>query len=161
MLGCARSSDVLPDAHWQLRNGNVTLNLQTGKVYFGDQPVSLTAHELKLLNTLMLRPDVVHGKTELAEKIYGYHDERDSNTLEVFIAQLRQKLGASFIKTVRGRGLHTQRPMIPRSLTFRTIAAGVIWIIVALSIGGWVILNVFSGSASHQFEARRRPIWIC
>ncbi|MEM7429575.1 MAG: response regulator transcription factor [Pseudomonadota bacterium] len=91
-------------ASTQLRHGDVSLNLQTGRVYCGEAPVSLTANELKLLTTLMLRPDVVHGKTVLAESIYGYHDERDSNTLEVFIARLRQKVGSRFIRTVRGRG---------------------------------------------------------
>lgn len=94
----------------QLKHGDVSLNLQTGKVYCADEPVSLTAHELKLLTTLMLRPDVVHGKAALSESIYGYHDERDSNTLEVFVARLRQKVGSKFIRTVRGRGYTLSAP---------------------------------------------------
>ena len=87
-----------------LNHDEVTLNLQTGRAYQAKQPLSLTAHELKLLTALMLRPEKVHSKEELSEKIYGYHDERDSNTMEVFIARLRQKLGSRFIRTIRGRG---------------------------------------------------------
>ncbi len=97
-------------ASTELKHAEVTLNLQSGRVYCGDTPVSLTANELKLLTTLMLRPDIVHGKTTLAESIYGYHDERDSNTLEVFIARLRQKVGSKFIRTVRGRGYTLSGP---------------------------------------------------
>ena len=41
---------------------------------------------------------------ELAEHIYTQESERDSNTVEVFVARLRRKLGPSFIETVRGLG---------------------------------------------------------
>jgi two-component system OmpR family response regulator len=41
---------------------------------------------------------------ELVEHIYAQAFDRDSNTVEVFIARLRRKLGAGFIETVRGLG---------------------------------------------------------
>ena len=41
---------------------------------------------------------------ELTEHIYAQTFDRDSNTVEVFIARLRRKLGASIIETVRGLG---------------------------------------------------------
>ncbi|MEM7429576.1 MAG: HAMP domain-containing sensor histidine kinase [Pseudomonadota bacterium] len=44
--------------------------------------------------------------------------------------------------------------MIPKSLTFRTIAAGVVSVAIALGVGGWIILSVFSASAWRQFDAR-------
>jgi two-component system OmpR family response regulator len=44
------------------------------------------------------------SQTELAEHIYARDDDRDSNTVEVFIARLRRKLGGSYIETVRGLG---------------------------------------------------------
>lgn len=44
--------------------------------------------------------------------------------------------------------------MIPKSLTFRTIAAGFVWIAFALGIGGWIIFKVFSLSADRQFDAQ-------
>jgi two-component system OmpR family response regulator len=43
-------------------------------------------------------------QTELADHIYPQGDDRDSNTVEVFVARLRRKLGASAIETVRGAG---------------------------------------------------------
>jgi two-component system OmpR family response regulator len=46
----------------------------------------------------------VVSQTELTEHIYSQDFDRDSNTVEVFIARLRRKLGASFIETVRSLG---------------------------------------------------------
>jgi two-component system OmpR family response regulator len=46
----------------------------------------------------------VVSQAELTEHIYAQTFDRDSNTVEVFIARLRRKLGASFIETVRGLG---------------------------------------------------------
>lgn len=87
-----------------LKTKNVELDTRTGKVHCAGVIMSFTANELKLLTTLMLRPDQVHTKAELAEQIYGYYEERDSNTIEVFVARIRRKLGSEFIRTIRGRG---------------------------------------------------------
>jgi len=46
----------------------------------------------------------VVSQSELTEHIYAQDAERDSNTVEVFIARLRRKLGASAITTMRGMG---------------------------------------------------------
>jgi two-component system OmpR family response regulator len=46
----------------------------------------------------------VVSQSELNEHIYAENLDRDSNTVEVFIARLRRKLGASTIETVRGLG---------------------------------------------------------
>jgi two-component system OmpR family response regulator len=46
----------------------------------------------------------VVSQSELTEHIYSQDADRDSNTVEVFIARLRRKLGAGFIETVRGLG---------------------------------------------------------
>ncbi len=84
--------------------GDVCLNAETGRVHFHDKAIELTGNELKLLTAMLLRPNKVHSKTELAENIYGYNEDRDSNTLEVYVARLRHKLHRNFIRTIRGRG---------------------------------------------------------
>ena len=84
--------------------GNVAFDTRTQSALRAGVPVSLTAQEAKLLECLMLRPGVFMRRTELAEQIYGYDEERDSNTIEVFIRRLRQKLGADLIVTERGKG---------------------------------------------------------
>ncbi|WP_282609557.1 response regulator transcription factor [Pelagibius sp. Alg239-R121] len=88
----------------ELQFGPVSLNTESGRVYHQNRSIELTGNELKLLIAMMLRPNKVHSKSELAEKIYGYNEERDSNTVEVYIARLRQKIDRVFIRTIRGRG---------------------------------------------------------
>jgi two-component system OmpR family response regulator len=46
----------------------------------------------------------VVSRSELTEHIYAQNFERDSNTVEVFVARLRRKLGPKAIETVRGLG---------------------------------------------------------
>jgi two-component system OmpR family response regulator len=46
----------------------------------------------------------------LTEHIYAQDFDRDSNTVEVFIARLRRKLGPTFIETVRGLGYRIEEP---------------------------------------------------
>jgi two-component system OmpR family response regulator len=52
----------------------------------------------------MHHPDRIVSQSELTEHIYAQSFDRDSNTVEVFVARLRRKLGPSFIETVRGLG---------------------------------------------------------
>ena len=96
-----RSSGV---AETTLRAGEIELNTVAGTVTRGTETVRMTATEFKILSSMMLRPDRIHTKTELSEMVYGMHEDRDSNTMEVFIARLRRKLGSARIQTVRGLG---------------------------------------------------------
>lgn len=88
--------------------GDVTLDTLAGKVTVAGQPVALTSHEFKLLSWLMHHPGEVANRTTLAEHIYSYNDDPDSNTIEVFIARLRKKLPEGMIETVRGLGYRLQ-----------------------------------------------------
>jgi two-component system, OmpR family, response regulator len=67
-------------------------------------PVKLTSHEFRVLSYLMHHRGRVVSQSELTDHIYAQSFDRDSNTIEVFIARLRRKLGGSFITTVRGLG---------------------------------------------------------
>jgi two-component system OmpR family response regulator len=87
-----------------LRRGRLTLDPRAARVMLDDTPVKLTAHEFRVLAYLMHHADRVVSAGELVEHIYAHDHDRDSNTLEVFVARLRRKLGASAIETVRGLG---------------------------------------------------------
>jgi two-component system OmpR family response regulator len=94
------SGQVTPE----LRAGRVTLDLRQSRVALDDVPIKVTSHELRVLSYLMHHRGRVVSQAELTEHIYAQDFDRDSNTVEVFIARLRRKLGASFIETVRGLG---------------------------------------------------------
>ena len=66
--------------------------------------MKLTSHEFRVLSYLMHHRGRIVSQGELTEHIYAQAFERDSNTVEVFIARLRRKLGAATIETVRGLG---------------------------------------------------------
>ena len=88
----------------ELRCGQVALDPRAAKVTVAGQPVRLTSHEFRVLSYLMHHRGRVVAQSELTEHIYAQDADRDSNTVEVFIARLRRKLGASAIETVRGLG---------------------------------------------------------
>ena len=87
-----------------LSAGPVSLDTRLAKVTVEGVPVRLTSHEFRVLSYLMHHRDRVVSQSELTEHIYAQPFDRDSNTVEVFIARLRRKLGASIIETVRGLG---------------------------------------------------------
>jgi two-component system, OmpR family, response regulator len=87
-----------------LRAGCVELDTRLARVTRDGATVKLTSHEFRVLSYLMHHRDRVVSQHELTEHIYAQTFDRDSNTVEVFIARLRRKLGASFIETVRGLG---------------------------------------------------------
>jgi two-component system, OmpR family, response regulator len=87
-----------------IRVGTVCLDPRLAKVTVDGVPVKLTGHEFRVLSYLMHHRNRIVSQGELTEHIYAQTFDRDSNTVEVFIARLRRKLGASFIETVRGLG---------------------------------------------------------
>jgi two-component system OmpR family response regulator len=87
-----------------LRCGAVSLDPRLSKVTLDGVPVKLTSHEFRVLSYLMHHSGRIVSQAELTEHIYAQSFDRDSNTVEVFIARLRRKLGAAFIETVRGLG---------------------------------------------------------
>ena len=84
--------------------GTVTLDPRLARVTRDGVPVKLTSHEFRVLSYLMHHRNRVVSQSELTEHIYAQDFDRESNTVEVFIARLRRKLGPSLIETVRGLG---------------------------------------------------------
>ena len=94
------SGQVTPE----IRIGTLVLDPRGARVTLGGIPVKLTSHEFRVLSYLMHHHGRIVSQSELTEHIYSQGFDRDSNTVEVFVARLRRKLGGSFIETVRGMG---------------------------------------------------------
>lgn len=88
--------------------GPIKIDTSAKQVFLNDEAVTITAYEYRLLSYLMLHTGKVLSKRELVDHIYEEDDDRDSNTIEVFIRRLRTKLDPSGdlkpIETQRGRG---------------------------------------------------------
>lgn len=84
--------------------GDVNFDSTKGRATVNHVPVNLTAQEVAVLSYLFHNANRFISQSELAEHIYEYDDDRDSNTIAVFITRLRKKLGSDLIQTERGRG---------------------------------------------------------
>jgi two-component system response regulator QseB len=66
--------------------------------------VRLSRREFTILQSLMSHPGAILSRAQLEDKLYGWQEEVESNTIEVHIHHLRSKLGPGLIETVRGLG---------------------------------------------------------
>jgi two-component system OmpR family response regulator len=87
-----------------ITRGNIEIDLRNGRVLKAGMPVDLTQQEMAVLSYLAHNTGRMISRTELSEHIYEYDQDRDSNTIAVFIGRLRKKLGNDLISTSRGRG---------------------------------------------------------
>lgn len=87
-----------------LQAGSLRLDPAQHRVWLRDEEISLTTREFALLHELMHEPHIVVSREQLEERLYGWNEEVESNTIQVHIHNLRRKLGAQSIRNVRGVG---------------------------------------------------------
>lgn len=91
---CYRDIELLPAAFEVTQNGKA---------------ITFSPRTFNLLQMLIEANGRVLTRSVLEERLYGWDGEAESNTLEVFISQIRRKLGADVIKTIRGVGYMAPR----------------------------------------------------
>ena len=74
------------------------------------EPLNLSAKQFAILQALMEGANRVLSRHDLEQAVYGPGEEIESNALEVHLHNLRKKLGADVIKTVRGVGYRLVPP---------------------------------------------------
>jgi DNA-binding response OmpR family regulator len=91
-----------------LRAGDLMLNPDTHEVSRGDRRIDLTQREFELLEYLMRNERLVISRQKLLDEVWGYDPFSITNTIEVFVSNLRRKLEAGgeprLLHTVRGAG---------------------------------------------------------
>ncbi|WP_412479678.1 response regulator [Azonexus sp. IMCC34839] len=87
-----------------LTHGDVVVDPAAHRVTLAGEPVELSGREFSLLQLLIENAGRVLSRSQLEQSLYGWHDEPDSNALEVHIHHLRKKLGSELIRTLRGVG---------------------------------------------------------
>lgn len=83
---------------------DLRLEPSTMAVFKSGVVVRLSHREFSILHALIDRPGQILSKSQLEDKLYGWQEDVESNTIEVHIHNLRQKLGPGIIETVRGVG---------------------------------------------------------
>jgi len=95
---------VAGQATSELRHGDIVLDPVAGSANVAGKPVDLTAREFRLLTLFLHRVGRVVTQAELLDHLYGLDEERNSNTIEVYVGRLRRKIGRDTIRTLRGLG---------------------------------------------------------
>ena len=97
-----------PQGTASLTVGDLRLNPDTREVYRGDRPIDLTNREFELLEYLMRNERLVVSRERLLEEVWGYDPMAMTNTIDVFISNVRRKLEAGgeprLLHTKRGAG---------------------------------------------------------
>ncbi len=88
----------------RLEVGELVVDGDRARVTLGDVELELTRREYELLAFLAAHPGRVFGRTELLDRVWGEDFVGSERTVDQHVAQLRARLGASWIETVRGRG---------------------------------------------------------
>jgi two-component system, OmpR family, response regulator MprA len=87
---------------------DLALNPDTHEVTRGERVVELTQREFELLEYLMRNERIVVPRQRLLEEVWGYDPFATTNTIEVFVSNLRRKLEADgesrLLHTIRGAG---------------------------------------------------------
>jgi two-component system, OmpR family, response regulator QseB len=90
--------------------GSLLIDSDNFEVRLNQTPVNLSRREFVLLLALARQPGRVLTRDRLEQELYGWSDDVDSNALEVHIHHLRKKIGAEWIRTVRGVGYQLVQP---------------------------------------------------
>jgi two-component system, OmpR family, response regulator MprA len=87
---------------------DLALNPDTHEVSRGEREIELTQREFELLEYLMRNERIVVPRQRLLEEVWGYDPFATTNTIEVFVSNLRRKLEAGgearLLHTIRGAG---------------------------------------------------------
>lgn len=84
--------------------GELALDLASREVTFHGEAVKLGRREFTVLHALLDKPGTVVSKRQFEDKLYSWDQAIESNTVDVYIYQLRKKFDTDFIQTVRGVG---------------------------------------------------------
>ncbi len=91
-----------------MRVSDLSLNSDTHEVVRGERVIDLTQREFELLEYLMRNERIVISRQRLLDEVWGYDPFSTTNTIEVFVSNLRRKLEAEgeprLLHTIRGAG---------------------------------------------------------
>ena len=92
------------DESVSLTHGPLTLNVEGRVALWHGELVPLTKKEYWLLEAFMRQRNRILSRAQLEDALYGWGDEKESNTVEVYIHHVRKKFANELIVTIRGLG---------------------------------------------------------
>jgi two-component system, OmpR family, response regulator MprA len=94
--------------------GDLRLNPDSREAFRGERELELTAREFELLEHMMRNERIVVSRQALLDEVWGYHPFAETNTVDVFVSNLRRKLEQGgeprVLHTIRGAGYVLREP---------------------------------------------------
>ena len=87
-----------------IRHGPLTLDPAGRTAALNEAPLQLSVKEFDVLALLIENAGRVMSRQQIEDRLYGWDEEPESNTIEAHISRLRKKLGMELIRTIRGLG---------------------------------------------------------
>ncbi|TAG86537.1 MAG: response regulator [Oscillatoriales cyanobacterium] len=108
--------------------GNLCLDLDSGRIMFGQQVIPLTAKEYNLLELFLRNPDRIFSRSAILDRLWGFEDAPSDRAINTHIKDIRKKLKAGgltaeIIDTVYGMGYRLKPP--PPSAPSHTNNSGI------------------------------------
>ncbi len=88
----------------ELKFGDLVIDIDEFKVTVGTKEINLAKKEFELLMLLVSKPGKVFKRREILSKVWGRDVIVGDRTIDVHVRKLREKIGKSFIKTLKGVG---------------------------------------------------------
>jgi DNA-binding response OmpR family regulator len=105
-----RSPPAGQESETEIAAGGIVLDLRARRASAGGEEVELTAREFTLLETFMRHDGQLLAREQLLSHVWGYDYDPGSNVVDVYVGNLRRKLGGDVIETVRGMGYRLRGP---------------------------------------------------
>ena len=89
-----------------MTHGRLRFDTAARRLFYGDQPIEMSARELALTELFLARQGRVVSKEQMIDHLFGFGDDVGSNAIEVYVHRVRRKLEplGIEIRTVRGMG---------------------------------------------------------
>jgi len=99
-----RSDRLEEETNEVISVGELEIDTEKITVRKGEKVIELAKKEFELLNLLVSKPGKVFSREEIFNKVWGTDVIVGNRTIDVHIRKLREKIGDSFIKTIKGIG---------------------------------------------------------
>lgn len=84
--------------------GDLTVDIEQFEVHKKENRINLAKKEFELLTLLISKPGKLFTREEIFNKVWGFDQAISDRTIDVHIRKLREKIGNSYIKTIKGMG---------------------------------------------------------
>ena len=88
----------------EIKTSSITVNREKFLVYMNDEEIQLPKKEFELIELLASRPGKVFTREQILTTVWGDETIVGERTIDVHIRKLREKLGESYIRTIKGVG---------------------------------------------------------